>query len=169
MVLIECIVRLMTMKNWSIENGHFEKELCTTGNTRSTSGNTWSTSATITKGLVQQHQEISLIKLQPIYTFKELGQRIKSESGDPHSFQFLIQRVAVAIQRGNTAAVLGTFPAWLFNCVLLFCIFCRCMHLSFKNCFVFSKKKIYTFTHCKNFFGTLNSNKQTKKQKNKLV
>ena len=47
---------------------------------------------------------------EAITFFKELGQRTKSESGDPRSFHFLIQRAAVAIQRGNTAAVLGTLP-----------------------------------------------------------
>ena len=40
--------------------------------------------------------------------FKELGQQTKSKLGDPRSFHLLIQRAAVAIQRGNTAAVLGT-------------------------------------------------------------
>ena len=44
--------------------------------------------------------------LEAIPFFKELGQRTKFESGDPRSFHFLIQRAAVAIQRGNTAAVL---------------------------------------------------------------
>ena len=47
---------------------------------------------------------------EAIMFFKELGQRPKSELGDPHSFHFLIQRAAVAIQQGNTAAVLGTLP-----------------------------------------------------------
>ena len=48
---------------------------------------------------------------EAITFFKELGQRTKFELGDPRSFHFLIQRAAVAIQRGNTAAVLGTLPA----------------------------------------------------------
>ena len=50
------------------------------------------------------------------FFFKELqlGQRTNFESGDPCSFHFLIQRAAVAIQRGNTAAVLGTLPVWLY-------------------------------------------------------
>ena len=47
---------------------------------------------------------------EAITFFKELGQRTKPESGDPRSFHFLIQRAAVVIQRGNTAAVLGTLP-----------------------------------------------------------
>ena len=42
--------------------------------------------------------------------FKELARRIKIETGEPRSFHFLAQRIAVAIQRGNAAAVLGTMP-----------------------------------------------------------
>ena len=48
---------------------------------------------------------------EAITFFKELGQRTKSELGDPRSFHFLIQRAAVAIQWGNTATVLGTLLA----------------------------------------------------------
>ena len=48
---------------------------------------------------------------EAITSFKELlGQWTKFESGDPDSFHFLIQRAAVAIQQGNTAAVLDTLP-----------------------------------------------------------
>ena len=38
----------------------------------------------------------------------ELGARIAAISGEPRSRQFLIQRLALAIQRGNAAAVTGT-------------------------------------------------------------
>jgi hypothetical protein len=41
----------------------------------------------------------------------ELGRRISSRSGDPRSTSFLKQRLAMAIQRGNAAAVLGTLAA----------------------------------------------------------
>ena len=42
--------------------------------------------------------------------FRELGRRIKEETGEPLSLHYLHQRIAVAIQHGNTAAVLGTSP-----------------------------------------------------------
>ena len=42
---------------------------------------------------------------------KELGRRVRAETGEPRSFQFLLQGMAVAIQRGNAAAVLGTSSA----------------------------------------------------------
>ena len=40
--------------------------------------------------------------------FRELGRRIKDESGEPQAHQCLLQRISVAVQRGNAAAVLGT-------------------------------------------------------------
>ena len=39
---------------------------------------------------------------------RELGHRLKAETGEPRSLQFLFQRISVAMQRGNAAAVLGT-------------------------------------------------------------
>ena len=38
----------------------------------------------------------------------ELGHRLKAETREPRSLQFLFQRISVTIQRGNAAAVLGT-------------------------------------------------------------
>ena len=43
--------------------------------------------------------------------FGELGRRIRAETGEPRSLQFLLQGISVAVQRGNAAAVLGTAPA----------------------------------------------------------
>ena len=41
---------------------------------------------------------------------RELGRRIRVETGEPLSFHYLQQRISVAVQRGNAAAVLGTTP-----------------------------------------------------------
>ena len=41
---------------------------------------------------------------------KELGRRIRTETEDPRSLQFLIQGIAVAVQWGNIAVVRGIFP-----------------------------------------------------------
>ena len=38
----------------------------------------------------------------------ELGKRISAVSGEPRSRTFLMQRLSVAIQRGNAASILGT-------------------------------------------------------------
>ena len=40
----------------------------------------------------------------------ELGRRLHLSTGEPRSRSFLIQRLSIDIQRGNTAAVLGTIP-----------------------------------------------------------
>ena len=40
--------------------------------------------------------------------FKDIGRRISSVTQEPLSHQYLVQRIAVAVQRGNAAAVLGT-------------------------------------------------------------
>ena len=39
---------------------------------------------------------------------KELRQGVKSSSGDPMAHRYLVQRISVAVQRGNTAAMLGS-------------------------------------------------------------
>ena len=37
----------------------------------------------------------------------EVGKRISSVTGDPRAASFLRQRLSIAVQRGNAAAVLG--------------------------------------------------------------
>ena len=40
----------------------------------------------------------------------EIGGRIAARTGDPRSTSFLRQRMGIAVQRGNAAAVVGTLP-----------------------------------------------------------
>ena len=40
--------------------------------------------------------------------FKDLGRRIAATTKEHRSFEFLMQRVSVVVQRGNAACVLGT-------------------------------------------------------------
>ena len=40
---------------------------------------------------------------------QEIAQRIVSRSGEPNAYQRLIQRISVAVQRGNTISIMGTF------------------------------------------------------------
>ena len=42
---------------------------------------------------------------------RDLGQRIAAKTAEPRSFQFLMQRVSVAVQRGNAACIVGTVQA----------------------------------------------------------
>ena len=44
--------------------------------------------------------------------FRELARRVASVNNEPLSHQFLMQRLAVAIQRGNASAVLGSLRVW---------------------------------------------------------
>ena len=40
---------------------------------------------------------------------RELGRRIHQETGEARSTAFLLQRLSVAVQRGNAASVLGSY------------------------------------------------------------
>ena len=40
----------------------------------------------------------------------EIGGRIAAATGDVRSYSFLRQRIDIAIQKGNAAAIVGTFP-----------------------------------------------------------
>ena len=42
--------------------------------------------------------------------FKDLGGCIKAHTLEPLSHHYLLQRISVAVQRGNTAAILGSLP-----------------------------------------------------------
>jgi hypothetical protein len=41
--------------------------------------------------------------------FGDLGRRIALSTNEPRATAFLLQRIAIAVQRGNAASVLGTF------------------------------------------------------------
>src|SRR4051812_13235653 len=41
---------------------------------------------------------------------KEVGRRLAATTGETRSASFLLQRVSLAVQRGNVASVLGTLP-----------------------------------------------------------
>jgi hypothetical protein len=42
--------------------------------------------------------------------FCDFGQCIAAAAAEPRSFQFLMQRVSVAVQRGNAASIFDTVP-----------------------------------------------------------
>ncbi|KAL0852553.1 hypothetical protein ABMA27_016972 [Loxostege sticticalis] len=46
----------------------------------------------------------------------EVGRRLRVRTNDPLSGSFLVQKLALAIQRGNAASVMGTFPPGLTLC-----------------------------------------------------
>ena len=45
---------------------------------------------------------------QSLEFLKELGQRLRQVSGESNSTTYLLQRLSVAVQRGNAASVLGS-------------------------------------------------------------
>ena len=48
---------------------------------------------------------------------RDLGRRLKSSTGEPQSFTYMLQRLSVAIQLGNTSSVLGTLEQPNLQCI----------------------------------------------------
>ena len=40
--------------------------------------------------------------------FRELGRRVRRATLEPNAYKYLVQRISVAVQRGNAASVLGS-------------------------------------------------------------
>ena len=40
--------------------------------------------------------------------FRELGRRVRRATFEPNAYQYLVQRISVAVQRGNATSVLGS-------------------------------------------------------------
>ena len=63
-------------------------------------------------GYLLNHSALSDIKSLRIgiscKSNNQIRRRIQQESGEPLAHQYLLQRIEVAVERGNTAAVLGT-------------------------------------------------------------
>ena len=51
-----------------------------------------------TSGVIGPHSLVFL---------KELGRRVRQQTGDANATSYLLQRLSVAIQRGNSASILG--------------------------------------------------------------
>ena len=49
-----------------------------------------------------------VLGLQALSFFRDLGHRLVRATGESNSYQFLLQRISTAMQRGNAAAVMGT-------------------------------------------------------------
>jgi len=42
---------------------------------------------------------------------KALGRRLSDVTGKPKSTTYLLQRISIALQRGNASSILGTIPS----------------------------------------------------------
>ncbi len=51
-----------------------------------------------------------VIGARSLQFLKELGRRVRRQTGDPNSTSYLLQRLSIAIQRGNSASVMGESP-----------------------------------------------------------
>ena len=45
---------------------------------------------------------------QRLEFFRELGRLVKRATNEANTYQYLVQRIAMAVQRGNAASVLGS-------------------------------------------------------------
>jgi len=45
---------------------------------------------------------------EALQLLQDLGHRLREATGEQRSYQFLLQRVSVAVQRGNRVAVVGS-------------------------------------------------------------
>ena len=53
-------------------------------------------------------ETLGVLGPEALLFLRDLGHRLKEATGEPRSHQFLLQRLSVAVQRGNAAAVQGT-------------------------------------------------------------
>ena len=49
-----------------------------------------------------------LLRPKSMALLREVGHRVAAETGEPRSTDYLLQRLSVAVQRGNCASVLGS-------------------------------------------------------------
>ena len=73
---------------------------------------------------------------------KRLGKLMARSTGEPKSLDFLLQRISVAIQRGNAISVLGTFNESTSDNVFL-CFLMFYMYLLNEIIYVFSKLSVF--------------------------
>jgi len=53
-------------------------------------------------------ESLGAIGPKSLTLLRELGRRISLESGDPKSTEYLLQRLSVAVQRGNATSILAS-------------------------------------------------------------
>ena len=46
---------------------------------------------------------------ESLHFLRELARRVRDRTGEPDAFQHLLQRLSMAIQRGNAISIMGTF------------------------------------------------------------
>ena len=60
---------------------------------------------------------------------KDLGRRIKESTGEARAHEYLVQRLAVAVQRGNAVSIMGARARWeTLDKTFLDSILCLCFN-----------------------------------------
>ena len=57
-------------------------------------------------------ESLGVFGAETLSFLKDLGHRLHQTTGDSQSYQFLLQHLSVAIQRGNSTSVLGTLSSF---------------------------------------------------------
>jgi len=55
-------------------------------------------------------ETLSAVRESAMNFLQELGRRITNATAEPRFFMFLMQRISVAVQRGNAVCITGTTP-----------------------------------------------------------
>ena len=55
-------------------------------------------------------ETIGALGSDALMLFTDIGHRVRAQTHEQRSFNFLMQRLSVAVQRGNAACVFGTVP-----------------------------------------------------------
>ena len=55
-------------------------------------------------------ETLGVWNVEGLELMREIGRRTSVITGDPRETHFLLQRLAVAVQRGNAASIIGTLP-----------------------------------------------------------
>ena len=57
-------------------------------------------------------ESLGVFGAEMLFFLKDLGHRLHQTTGDSQSYQFLLRRLSVAIQRGNSTFVFGTLSSF---------------------------------------------------------
>ena len=57
-------------------------------------------------------ESLGLFGPETLSFLKDLGHHLQQTTGDSQSYQFLLQHLSIAIQRGNSILILGTLSSF---------------------------------------------------------
>ena len=84
-------------------------------------------------------ETLGVVGSESLQFLKDLGRRIHRATDNPKSYIYLLRRLSISIQRGNSASVLGTihcFFGCFFSCVICYLTLFFSLHLSVSTLFL---------------------------------